>query len=347
MKKIAIFLSILFNIISSKEINLLITKQTYKIIISEVDTVATEIYNNLVKKVIINDESSNGKYFNYVMPVLHNKMVTTFTKLNIQHSDQSILELGNDLITIYREYYMPNMSEIINKFKTRIIRFLSIYGFIEEKNQLRTLDKEIENAIKNVVDKIFQNCKNIPIINGLENCIDGHFNLLYPFLSTDYITKIKQSNIFKEIAEIIFQQKDEIQTVKNIIIKKITNLLSYNILIDENTANRMESIFIEIKNECLKSIANTNIDCLSSRINSIYDLIPFQLLETSESIINTFMEKSEKNIDELVRIFLKLNIETPNNNRLRLLYSDFGNFATPICKWFVSLFYLDFELCYD
>ena len=55
MKKIAIFLSILFNIISSKEINLLITKQTYKIIISEVDTVATEIYNNLVKKVIIND----------------------------------------------------------------------------------------------------------------------------------------------------------------------------------------------------------------------------------------------------------------------------------------------------
>ena len=59
------------------------------------------------------------------------------------------------------------------------------------------------------------------------------------------------------------------------------------------------------------------------------------------------MEKSEKNIDELVRIFLKLNIETPNNNRLRLLYSDFGNFATPICKWFVSLFYLDFELCYD
>ena len=212
---------------------------------------------------------------------------------------------------------------------------------------MRTLDKEIENAIKNVADKIFLNCKNIQIINGLENCIGGQFNFLYPFLSTDYINKIKQSNIFKEIAQIIFQQKDEIQTLKNIIINKITNLLSYNILIDENTANKMESIFIEIKNECLKSTANTNRKCLSSRIESLYDLIPFQLLETSESIINTFMEKSEKNIDELVRIFLKLNIETPNNNRLRLLYSDFGNFATPICKWFVSLFYLDFELCYD
>ena len=118
MKKIAIFLSILFNIIFSKEINLLITKQTYKIIISEVDTVATEIYYNLAKIEVIYDESSNGKYFNYVMPVLHNKMVTTFTKLNIQHSDQSIIELGNDLIKIYAEsYYMPNKSEIINKLK--------------------------------------------------------------------------------------------------------------------------------------------------------------------------------------------------------------------------------------
>ena len=60
MKKIAIFLSILFNIISSKEINLLITKQTYKIIISEVDTVATEIYYNLAKIEVIYDESGNG-----------------------------------------------------------------------------------------------------------------------------------------------------------------------------------------------------------------------------------------------------------------------------------------------
>ena len=52
------------------------------------------------------------------MPVLHNKMVTTFTKLNIQHSDQSIIKLGNDLIKIYAEsYYMPNKPEIINKLK--------------------------------------------------------------------------------------------------------------------------------------------------------------------------------------------------------------------------------------
>ena len=74
------------------------------------------------------------KYFNYVMPVLHNKMVTTFTKLNIQHSDQSIIELGNDLIVSLGEKNYRDENRIHNKCIIKIFSKLNINSKNSEAN---------------------------------------------------------------------------------------------------------------------------------------------------------------------------------------------------------------------
>ena len=364
MKKIVIFLSILFSLISSKElqeyvpltermvaeeeINVLISPQIYEEIIAEVVNVVSKIYDELSKN---RGESlfnvlSIISLRNNVKAIILNNMPTTFEILDI--NSEYVKDLALEIISIYPQKNI-NKNRVIDLLKARFIQFLSHYGFPEEEQPFITLDSTIKNGIEDVANKIIQNCIQIQLYQGYKSCMVNQFKYLYQLLPSIYSLIIQDSNLFNEITEISYQQTLDLNIVKNNIIEKITDFLDNIFSKDKEIANQMEPRFRLIKNQCLELSNRILIEgCVSPRIETIYDLIPFDLVETSDWIINEFMAKlvsSDNNLDMLIKIFLKLKIKSSNNNTLRLLTDNPENYGVTICRWFISIFSLSDEYC--
>jgi len=273
-------------------------------------------------------------------------MIKTFNVLNIQHSDSNIVNVVNILLTTYltnRKYKF----EMIEKFKTKIIDFLYIYGF--PKKSLITLNPKVENAIRDFANNVINGCKMVILNQGYKECVTAQLNLSFKDF-IDYKNKILNNYIFDEIIKISYQPENEYELVIKIIIEKITYFLDYEIENYSNIANGIEINFIEIKNECLKLNDNINIkNCVKPRIKEIYEFLPYNFYETKEWVVDKFMEQfpnSSNKIDMLLKIILKLSIKSPKNSRLRLL-SDSSNYAQALCGWFSILFSFDMDYCSD
>ena len=357
MKKIVIFLSILFSLISSQEIkeyvpqtermvaeeiNVLISPQLYQEIIAEIVNVISKIYDELSK----NSEEGLLKFstLNKVITIILKNMPTTFEIFDLKSQD--LLLLARNLTSISRQNLI-NKNVVIDLLKARFIQFLSHYGFPEDEQPFITLDSNIKNGINDVASYIIQNCNQIQLYQDYKSCVVIQFKYLYRLLPFSLI--IEDSNLFNEITEISYQQTIDLNIVKNNIIVKITDFLDNIFSKDTKIANQMEPKFRLIKNQCLGLSTRILIkECVSPRIETIYDLIPFDLVETSDWVINEFMTKlvsSDNKFDMLIKIFLKLKIKSSNNNTLRLLTDNPENYGVTICKWFISLFSLSDELC--
>ena len=356
MKKIVIFLSILFSLISSQEIkeyvpqtermvaeeiNVLISPQLYQEIIAEIVNVISKIYDELSK----NSEEGLLKFstLNKVITIILKNMPTTFEIFDLKSQD--LLLLARNLTSISRQNLI-NKNVVIDLLKARFIQFLSHYGFPEDEQPFITLDSKIKNGINEVAYNIIQNCSQIQLYQDYKSCVVIQFKYLYRLLPFSLI--IEDSNLFNEITEISYQQTIDLNIVKNNIIVKITDFLDNIFSKDTKIANQMEPEFRLIKNQCL-GLSNRIIkECVSPHIETIYALIPFDLVETSDWVINEFMTKlvsSDYKFDMLIKIFLKLKIQSSNNNTLRLLTDNPENYGVTICKWFISLFSLSDELC--
>ena len=340
MKKIVIFLSILFYIISSEEINifkskpinLLITKETHKLIIEEVETVASNINYIISQKNFLTQLIFSKFYLSDIKEYIINNMQITFSKLDISKNDTKLLTLVQDLIQIYQ----TNPYKIrYNLYKERIIQFLFLYGFPEGQYPIIILDSNIKNIITDFANNITQKCSK----KGSDKCVNIELNSLYPLLPQVYSLIIQNSDLLEKITDMSDPQYTIDEKIIDFLNEKISNY--------SEIANQMETYFKIINNQCFKSQFRINNieECVSPRIETIYNLIPFDLVETSDWIIDEFMSKlpSNNNMDKLVKIFLKLHIQKSIYNTLRLLNSD--SYGEVICKWVISLFCLDDELC--
>ena len=75
--------------------------------------------------------------------------------------------------------------------------------------------------------------------------------------------------------------------------------------------------------------------CKSPKIKEIYKLIPYNLNERSEWIIDEFMNifyQSNDKMEKLIKLFLSLKIISSNNNNLRFLTEASASYDSGLCR---------------
>ena len=351
MKKIFFFLIISFYSIKSLEIQVLLTRTTYEEILSEVETVT----NKILKMPLIENKKNlipiNNIDVIYMISILYNYMRTAFEKLYIQHNDTNIEILANDLVNIYKK----NKDEYIiqNNCKSRIFDFLYYYGYPNIDDNYLTFEKKVESIGSYISDNILNSCINVKKKDDHYSCINTQFDYLYDILPDNYKKEFKKINEIYEIYNITYQRTKETTREKTKIEEIINNTFdvffnSELYLNDSNISKNIENYFGEIKNECLKfNYFKINIkDCITPKIISIYNLIPYDLKETSEWIINEFfMNNSKININKLIKIFSSLKIKKISFIKSRLLTEASTSYSTGLCRWFSFWFCFDEEYC--
>ena len=144
----------------------------YLEIIREVQTVSYNIKNSCDNKRNLNDNQLRSYCMGYIMSNIHS-MSISYTILNINHSDEKIVKLGNDLFNLY-------FSNSYLKFDNRILEFLYSYGL----TKLLTL-KENETILDfcgDLKQKILIDLKNgnenNSYYNSINSCIKSKLNPL-------------------------------------------------------------------------------------------------------------------------------------------------------------------------
>ena len=144
----------------------------YLEIISEVQTVSYKIINSCDNKRNLNDNQLRSYCMGYIMSNIHS-MPISYTILNINHSDEKIVKLGNDLFNLY-------FSNSYLKFDNRILEFLYSYGLtklflLEENEKIPYTDSELRQKI--LIDLENEN-ENNSYYNSINSCIKSKLNPL-------------------------------------------------------------------------------------------------------------------------------------------------------------------------
>ena len=350
MKKILIFLFISLYIIKASEIKVVLSRPSYYKIDSEVKNVSQTIYGNciILKNTYLSLEFQ-GRCIGTIYLNLHSKMPIAYEKLNIQHNDEKIQVLANELLNVFLENKVGDI--IQNYFQPLIFQFLYSYGYPSSDFQFLTLKEKYERVTVNIPDDIFNKCQFVPYKHFYLSCVESQINKIIIILPYNYRRMFEEINVANQISNKIFGLEETkeiiISKIKEIINNAATVLFTSSLYENDSTiALYIEQYFSEINSNCFTlTINNDIIKCASPHIKSIYNLLPFDIEETSDWIINEFMMKlpsSMNKMDMLVKIFLDLNIKSQNNNT-RLLTE--GNYGVVICRWFVSWFCLDNALC--
>ena len=144
----------------------------YLEIIREVQTVSYNIKNSCDNKRNLNDNQLRSYCMGYIMSNIHS-MPISYTILNINHSDEKIVKLGNDLFNLY-------FSNSYLKFDNRILEFLYSYGLtklfiLEENEKIPYTDSELRQKI--LIDLKNEN-ENNSYYNSINSCIKSKLNPL-------------------------------------------------------------------------------------------------------------------------------------------------------------------------
>ena len=350
MKKILIFLFISLYIIKASEIKVVLSRPSYYKIDSEVKNVSQTIYGNcIILKNTYLSLNYQGRCRGTILVNVHSKMPTAYKILNIQHSDEKIEVLINELLNVFLENQNGNI--IQNYFQPLIFQFLYSYGYPSSDFQFLTLKEKYERVTANIPNDIFIRCQYIPYKSAYLACVGAQITQIILLLPSNYRRMFEEINVVNQIGDKIFgleETKEKIiLKIKEIFNNAATILFTSSLYENDSTiALYIEQYFSEINSNCFTLTINDDIrECVKPNIISIYNLLPFDIEETSDWIINEFMMKlpsSMNKMDMLVKIFLDLNIKSQNNNT-RLLTE--GNYGVVICRWFVSWFCLDNALC--
>ena len=145
----------------------------YLEIIREVQTVSYNIKNSCDNKRNLNDNQLRSYCMGHIMSNIHS-MPISYTILNINHSDEKIVKLGNDLFNLY-------FSNSYLKFDNRILEFLYSYGL----TKLLTLkeNEKIPDTCDDIKQKILIDLKNgnenNSYYNSINSCIKRKLNPLF------------------------------------------------------------------------------------------------------------------------------------------------------------------------
>ena len=142
----------------------------YLEIIREVQTVSYNIKNSCDNKRNLNDNQLRSYCMGYIMSNIHS-MSISYTILNINHSDEKIVKLGNDLFNLY-------FSNSYLKFDNRILEFLYSYGLtklltLKENETIPYFNSELKQKI--LID--LEN-ENNSYYNSINSCIKSKLNPL-------------------------------------------------------------------------------------------------------------------------------------------------------------------------
>jgi hypothetical protein len=145
----------------------------YLEIISEVQTVSDKIINSCDNKRNLNDNQLRSYCMGYIMSNIHS-MPISYTILNINHSDEKIVKLGNDLFNLY-------FSNSYLKFDNRILEFLYSYGLtklliLKENEKIPDTNSKLKEKI--LTDLENEN-ENNSYYNSIKSCIKSKLNPLF------------------------------------------------------------------------------------------------------------------------------------------------------------------------
>ena len=166
-------------------------------------------------------------------------------------------------------------------------------GLIEEKNKNRQIQTENENLKKEIEELKKQNSELTSKNKELE----------------EENQKIKEENVTKQ--ESINKLKEELQKYRDKNSKKLTNFFS-SLLESDNPENVEEK---DKKDSKIESLEQENI-LLNKELSEIKNKLEFNDKKLTESIndLNSFKEKSKKEIDEIEEKYKKRIEEIQNEN---------------------------------
>ena len=169
-------------------------------------------------------------------------------------------------------------------------------GLIEEKNKSRQLQSENENLQKEVEE--------------LKKQIDELTSKNKEFEEENQ--KIKEENVTKQ--ESINKLKEELQKYRDKSNKKLTSFFS-SLLESDNPENVEEK---DKKDSQIESLEQENLR-LNKELSEIKNKLEFNDKKLNESIndLNTFKEKSQKEMDEIENKYKKTIEEINNENNLK------------------------------